>query len=1222
MKADDTATPRRRGESDPEERIVSREKDEVGVEKVQPVGIFGYSAGKSLIAKRLVKLFPAHDTYVEPFAGSAALFFAKTEAPVEVLNDQDADVMFAYKAIQKLSKDELAKFASKDWGGSPELFKKLQGSAPTDKLDRLHKFLYVMHFTFGKRKNGLFRSDGVGRVCKAPARVANLQARLKHAKILCGDYEKAIKGYDSKSAFHFLDPPYAGSHAWGEIGEKGFDEARFRKVLEGIKGRFLLTYGTTGKLDTSGFEVKRMRQVRNVRRGLGDTNGKANLTHLIVSNFKVAAKSLGSDVELDDVMQIVDVGPEGEHVMMTGSQTTVSVPEQLAPARKWEHENDLLAYPAEVGAVKSDIRLRFLDKRVEMDFVVPMNDTTIGWTLDVQRAELNQPPELVIKNFSFEGSRFFWPLTKGVIAFETPSESIATDVAKFDEPLVEFGLQTETSHEYFISKSGECAGQLTLGRDADRFPPLFDTHPWLATYIDTKFIPNAVLKGAPMPPDGVSALPLVLEKAIPVEFRYWERKGDEARECRDALIASGFFESTMMAPVDGELAPVVESFKLFEPVETAEPVSEWPLYKAASLLRDGESLVEVFSPGPDAIAKAAGSGRVVYIDAGDVNDGALGVLAKSLGTSADEYIVTSVASSEAHAALAKLGRVFQFRPGEGVGADAVKRLFVASFGVRGDDILWLDKGDVPSPTYPNDPRKPKLREYTTPSDDSPDLGKADGKHPGAPADDDTVRSVVHLADTIGDNLAHARAHVESVVTCKDLDAAHWNGSHAAKHLGEAADHAKRLGEHINKHPEMAAEWRRLGSLDPYPLPSTAKFALASKAAKEKTPRGMLEGFGPPNEWSGYIGMALGPERRKTLRETWDALTAEEKAKVQAAFQASFEKAEFNNPDPGGPGDRKQPRELDKGTGDATFQTGEAGRLQPAVQFDVAGNPKVRERDHERSLKIVKADDSEEHYVLGIVLEPDVVDAQKDIYSSTEVRDACHKYMSEFQNSGLMHKEIVNGKVVLLECYLAPCDFSVGDQHVKKGTWMQAVRVKDAKLWDDVKKGALTGFSIGGSANRQPDPKANRKYLARKESAEKKIAFQGIPIHVDRPKGSVQMGVDAKGNEWKREYKTDYGFIPRTKGGDGEGLDVFVGPNNNSPFAYWVTQHNDEGEFDEYKLFLGYDSQAEAKKAYEDHIPKKYFGGMREGTIHQIKALLNQEPKEPLSKAVRLMLDAG
>jgi len=1315
VKADSTATPKPRGESDPDERIVSRDKGDEPVEKLHPVGVFGYSAGKSLIAKRLVKLFPSHDTYVEPFCGSAALFFAKAESPVEVLNDTDDDVMFAYKAMQRATKGELEELASKDWRGSAALFKKIQSSAPSSKMDRLHKFLYLKHFTFGKRKEGIFRSDGEGRTCKVAARVTDLQPRLKHTKLMSGDYERAIKEYDSKSSFHFLDPPYAGSNSWGSIGEKGFDEARFRKVLEKIGGKFLVTYGTTGKLDTSGFEVKRMRQARQVGRMAASRHGTAGsggggsntLTHLLVSNFKIA-KSLGPEVELDDVLEIRDVGPDGDHVQVTGSSVSVSVPEQLAPARKWEHVEDLLMYPAETGGTKGELRLRFLEKRLELDFVVPVNDATIAWTLDVQRVEMNQAPELVAKSFSLEGSRFFWPLTKGVLAYEMLDETLATDVAKLDEPIIELGLQTETSHEYFISKSGECAGQLTLGRDADRFPPLFDKHPWLATYIDTKFIPNAVLKGAPMPPDGVSALPLALEKVIPYEFRYWEQKGDEARKCRDALIASGFFDWTSLASVDGELAPVVMSHKLYEAgvPGDAEAVAEWPLLKAASLLRDGESLVEVFSPGPEVIKKASGASRVVYIDAGDVNDGALEVLAKSLSSFGEEYIVTAVASEQARKSLEQLGRVFQFRPGEGVSVDAVKRLFVASFGVRGDDILWLDKGDVPSPTYPGDPRagKPKVREYNEPSDDSPDLGKAADKHPGKPSEaDDAPRSVVHLADTVADNIAHARAHTESAISSKDLPAAQWNASHASKHLAEAFDHVKRLGEHINAHPGMAAEWRRLASFDPYPLPDhvgkiAAMFQLAKAATKN--PRKMLESFGPPIEWSGAIAMAIGPENRKALKDAWEALSAEEKKAVQAKFDANMDallgKAEFNNPDPGGAGEpaRRQKGKfglpkghlpfvaLDKPDGfscanckylerkdnanhcgspfyeaffgytdlrdksgkplddprygcsdwfetgtkkaDATFSTGEAGRLQPAVQFDVAGNPKVRERDHEkeRELKIVKAADSDEHYVLGIVLEPDVVDAQKDIYSADEVRDACHKYMAEFQNQGLMHKEIVNGKVALLECYLAPCDFDIGDQHVKKGTWMQAVRVKDAKLWADVKSGALTGFSIGGSANRQPDPKANRKYLARKEAVEKKIAFQGIPIHVDRPKGSTQSGVDAQGNEWKREYKTDYGFIPRTKGGDGEGLDVFVGPNGNSPFAYWVTQVNDDGDFDEYKLFIGYDSQAEAKKAYEDHIPKKYYGSMREGTIHQIKALLNQEPKESLSKAVRAMLDAG
>jgi DNA adenine methylase len=85
-----------------------------------------------------------------------------------------------------------------------------------------------------------------------------------------------------------------------------------------------------------------------------------------------------------------------------------------------------------------------------------------------------------------------------------------------------------------------------------------------------------------------------------------------------------------------------------------------------------------------------------------------------------------------------------------------------------------------------------------------------------------------------------------------------------------------------------------------------------------------------------------------------------------------------------------------------------------------------------------------------------------------VRDAAHKFMEEFQNLGLMHRELVNGSVKILESYVAPAEFEVDSTKVKKGTWLLAVRVTDDALWQKVKAGELTGFSIGGSARRNPE----------------------------------------------------------------------------------------------------------------------------------------------------------
>jgi hypothetical protein len=118
-------------------------------------------------------------------------------------------------------------------------------------------------------------------------------------------------------------------------------------------------------------------------------------------------------------------------------------------------------------------------------------------------------------------------------------------------------------------------------------------------------------------------------------------------------------------------------------------------------------------------------------------------------------------------------------------------------------------------------------------------------------------------------------------------------------------------------------------------------------------------------------------------------------------------------------------------------------------------------------KLAVRKEGERRYVLGIVLEPETVDAQKDVYSADEVENAAHVFMEQYRNTGLMHEKMVNDKVKILQSYIAPADMTIGTEAVKKGTWLMAVHVLDDDLWASVKSEGLTGFSIGGSAIRRP-----------------------------------------------------------------------------------------------------------------------------------------------------------
>lgn len=105
---------------------------------------------------------------------------------------------------------------------------------------------------------------------------------------------------------------------------------------------------------------------------------------------------------------------------------------------------------------------------------------------------------------------------------------------------------------------------------------------------------------------------------------------------------------------------------------------------------------------------------------------------------------------------------------------------------------------------------------------------------------------------------------------------------------------------------------------------------------------------------------------------------------------------------------------------------------------------------------------DEHIVMGIVYEPDTVDAQGDQASEEEIRKAAYHFMENNPTFKIQHKgKPVNIKV--LESYIAPQDFTIAKRNVKKGSWVLVTRILNKQLWKDIKAGKMTGFSMAGYA---------------------------------------------------------------------------------------------------------------------------------------------------------------
>lgn len=116
---------------------------------------------------------------------------------------------------------------------------------------------------------------------------------------------------------------------------------------------------------------------------------------------------------------------------------------------------------------------------------------------------------------------------------------------------------------------------------------------------------------------------------------------------------------------------------------------------------------------------------------------------------------------------------------------------------------------------------------------------------------------------------------------------------------------------------------------------------------------------------------------------------------------------------------------------------------------------------QKEVKIfIKSDDAQK-LVYGVVYEPDVEDAHEDFMKAEEIEKAAHQFMKDARNIDKQHDfEAGAGEVV--ESYIAPADFEIGEQTIAKGSWVIVTKASD-DIWEQIQKGEITGYSMAGSA---------------------------------------------------------------------------------------------------------------------------------------------------------------
>ncbi|HTM45005.1 MAG TPA: DNA adenine methylase [Polyangiaceae bacterium] len=183
-----------------------------------PRPILKWAGGKARLLPRILALLPQEiDTYYEPFAGGAAVFFSLAHGQRfkrAVLSDRNRDLVDVYRAV-KTKVEPLVKLLG-TYSHSRDEYYRIRALDPSqlDLLERAARVIYLNRTGY----NGLYRVNRSGqfnvpfgrytdpKFCDPP-RLYAASAVLKRVRLEVGDFEQICTQARTGDAVYF-DPPY------------------------------------------------------------------------------------------------------------------------------------------------------------------------------------------------------------------------------------------------------------------------------------------------------------------------------------------------------------------------------------------------------------------------------------------------------------------------------------------------------------------------------------------------------------------------------------------------------------------------------------------------------------------------------------------------------------------------------------------------------------------------------------------------------------------------------------------------------------------------------------------------------------------------------------------------------------------------------------------------------------------------------------------------------
>jgi DNA adenine methylase len=235
--------------------------------------------------------------YVEPFAGSAALFF-HLQPERALLGDINGGLIESYDVIRSRPDDIYHAVVALPRGETDYYVERNKDPRKLSKFHRAVRFIYLNRHCF----NGIFRTntDGKFNVPYAHARAGAIPSiedfrrtaqLLDRASLKCADFGRILSSV-RKGDFVFLDPPYAvtSRRVFRQYDKRAFtprDLVRLSKHLERIDAcgaKFVMTYADCREVTTH-FKRWERRRIRVRRHIAGFADARRSAFEVLITNL-------------------------------------------------------------------------------------------------------------------------------------------------------------------------------------------------------------------------------------------------------------------------------------------------------------------------------------------------------------------------------------------------------------------------------------------------------------------------------------------------------------------------------------------------------------------------------------------------------------------------------------------------------------------------------------------------------------------------------------------------------------------------------------------------------------------------------------------------------------------------------------------------------------------------------------------------------------------------